>query len=284
MDEALHVDARHETTAPPLLSAAIRFDMLRRFLQVAAGDRVVDLGCGSGKVLGWNGPSGAYQVGVDVSPYFSREARDSVDLVLGDLRNLPFQDQVFTKAYALDVVEHLSRDSLDAMLREAARVLAPGGQLFVYSHVRKNSVIAAGLRTINRLARLLERIGVVDLEHERLRKSDHVNPLADIPDLRRVTEGAGFSIVRIRYYTPLIGGFIENILVRMGERVVARRADRSRGSVRSAADARASVTRRLARRGPMYVVLRTLTYAMKLDLVLFGRIESGPFFALLEKE
>jgi hypothetical protein len=31
------------------------------------------------------------------------------------------------------------------------------------------------------------------------------------------------------------------------------------------------------------VALRTLTAAMKLDLLLFGRIESGPFFALLER-
>jgi SAM-dependent methyltransferase len=294
LDEALHADARHETTAPPLLSAAIRHDMLRRFLRPASGDRIVDLGCGSGKVLIWNGDCGAYQVGIDVSPYFSREARSSVDLVLGDLRVLPFGDSAFTKAYAVDVFEHLSRDSLAAMLRETARVLVPGGHLFVYSHVRKNAAVAAGLKAINRFARTLERWGWVDLEHERLRKSDHVNPLADIPDLRRTTAAAGFSIARITYYTPLVGGFVENILVRLGEHTVARRHGASGGSPsdaasgaskpeRAAADARASIKRRLARRGPLYATLRALTYAMKLDLVLFGRIESGPFFALLEK-
>jgi hypothetical protein len=45
------------------------------------------------------------------------------------------------------------------------------------------------------------------------------------------------------------------------------------------ADARA----RLSRRGPAYYALVTLTLAMKLDLVLFGRMKSGPFFALLRK-
>jgi hypothetical protein len=30
-------------------------------------------------------------------------------------------------------------------------------------------------------------------------------------------------------------------------------------------------------------VLRMLSAAMKLDLLLFGRVESGPFFALLER-
>ena len=70
--------------------------------------------------------------------------------------------------------------------REAARVLAPGGTLFVYTHVRKNAPIAVGLRWINALARRLERVGLIDMRQERLRKSDHLNPLADIPELERV--------------------------------------------------------------------------------------------------
>ncbi|MBI1873284.1 MAG: class I SAM-dependent methyltransferase [Acidobacteria bacterium] len=262
--------------------------MLRRFLRPAPGDRLVDLGCGSGKVLIWNGDCGAHQVGVDVSPYFSREARSSVDLVLGDLRALPFGDGAFTKAYALDVFEHLSRDSLAVMLREAARVLVPGGHLFVYSHVRKNAGVAAGLKAINRLARRLERWGWIDLEHERLRKSDHVNPLADIPDLRRMTAAAGFSIARITYYTPLVGGFVENILVRMAERMIGSGIGGQGSEIgdgkRTGENRRSAIKARLSHGGPLYAVLRALTFVMKLDLVLFGRIESGPFFALLKKE
>src|SRR6185369_14942417 len=175
-------------------------------------DRVIDLGCGSGRSLLWNAASGARFVGADVSPYFAREARDRMDLALSDLRRLPFPDGTFTKAYALDVLEHLSPEALDAMLQEAVRVLAPGGALFVYSHVRKNARIAAGLRGINALARWLERRGLIDMTQERLRKSDHLNPLTDVPHLEQVVAGAGFRIAKIRYYTPLIGGFVENIL------------------------------------------------------------------------
>jgi hypothetical protein len=39
----------------------------------------------------------------------------------------------------------------------------------------------------------------------------------------------------------------------------------------------------VASSGSTRVALRALTTAMKLDLLLFGRIESGPFFALLER-
>ena len=194
LDEALHADARHEHVSPPLLAAKIRNDMLRSFLSPGPSDTVIDLGCGSGRALVWNADLGAYQVGLDVSPHFAEEARTGVDLVLGDLRRLPFGPACFTKAYALDVAEHLSRDSLAEVLAEAARVLTPGGALFVYSHVRRNSALAGGLKTINRLARWLERRGLVDLSRERLRKSDHLNPLADIPDLERVVSAAGFRV------------------------------------------------------------------------------------------
>jgi len=291
LDEALHADARHEHVTPPLLSAKIRNDMLRSLLAPAAGDAVVDLGCGSGRTLVWNADLGAYQVGIDVSPYFAREACERADLVLGDLRRLPFGDGVFTKAAALDVFEHLSREALTDVLREAARVLAPGGGLFVYSHVRKNSPLAGGLKQINRLARWLEGRGVVDLARERLRKSDHLNPLADIPDLERTVAAAGFRVERIRYYTPLVGGFVENILVRAGEHWLARRATRTSAAAGRAIDAngaareaRAAAKARVGRRGPAYAGLRLVTWVMKLDLLLFGRVRSGPYFALLRRD
>jgi SAM-dependent methyltransferase len=287
LDEALHADARHERVSPPFLGSKIRNDMLRAFLAPRPGDLIVDLGCGSGRALLWNRDWQAQAVGIDISPFFAREARQTVDLLLGDLRRLPFADAAFTKAYSLDVLEHLSPEALRGMLAEVARVLAPGGELFVYTHVRKNAWIARGLRWINRLAERLDRRGLIDLHQEHLRKSDHLNPLADIPELRRVAADTGFRIRRIRYYTPLVGGFVENILARMAEKHLARRAQ---GSASAMSDedalkaARAEGKARVSRSGATRAALWMFTMAMKLDLVLFGRIESGPFFALLERQ
>jgi SAM-dependent methyltransferase len=293
LDEALHQDARHESVSPPLLQSGVRQRQLRRFLRLAPGDLVIDLGCGSGRSMLWNAASGATFVGVDVSPFFAHEARAQTDLALADLRRLPFADGTFTKAYALDVLEHLSPEALDGMLAEAARVLAPGGVLFVYSHVRKNAPIAKGLRAINALARGLERAGLIDMTQERLRKSDHLNPLRDVPHLEEVVARAGFRVAKIRYYTPILGGFVENILMRMAERALAKRADRKREAPAAAdathdgaaglREARTSAKARLARGGPLLRVLQGVTVAMDADLWLFGRIRSGPFFALLEK-
>ena len=291
LDESLHADARHEHVTPPLLSAKIRNDILRAFLDLTPGDCCIDLGCGSGRTLVWNADRGADLVGIDVSPYFAREACDRVDLVLGDLRRLPFADGAFSKACALDVVEHVSREGLIEVLRETCRVMAPGGAVFVYSHVRKNSWIAGGLKTVNRFAAWLERRGLVDLARERLRKSDHLNPLADIPDLEQVVQAAGFRVEKIRYYTPLVGAVVENILVRMGEHWLAKRAaSRAAATGRdvdandAVREARTSAKARAKQGTAVRAALLLVTWTMKLDILLFSRVRSGPFFALLVKD
>ena len=289
LDEALHADARHETIAPPLLGSKIRNDMLRRFLKPGPGDRVLDLGCGSGRTLAWNAASGAALTGIDIAPFFAREAVADSDLLLGDLRRLPLRDGAFGKAWSLDVLEHLSRPALIEMLREANRVLADDGALFVYTHVRKNGWPALGVRLINRFARLCERMGLLDLRQERLRKSDHLNPLIDHDDLARVVADCGFRVERVTYYTPIIGAFVENVMARMAERWLARRAARTMGpdgqadSADAIRAARTTAQARVRRGGFMYYALAALTAMMRLDVLLFGRFRSGPFFALLRK-
>jgi hypothetical protein len=77
----------------------------------------------------------------------------------------------------------------------------------------------------------------------------------------------------------------------MAERQMAKRAARrlrgaiATGDVDRAAirEARTSAKARIARSTSTRAALEALTVAMKLDLLLFGSIESGPFFALLEK-
>jgi hypothetical protein len=146
------------------------------------------------------------------------------------------------------------------------------------------------------VAGLLHRAGVLDLTQEHLRKADHLNPLADIPDLERAVGEAGFRIARIRYYTPLVGGVVENIMVRSAERWMARRAARrardggkaergGREGDRAAHTraARKQAQERIARGGFVLAGLKALTAVMKIDVLLFGRVRSGPFFALLEK-
>ncbi len=265
--------------------------MLREFLRPGSGDRVIDLGCGSGRALLWNRDLGADAIGIDISPFFSEDARREMPLLLGDLRRLPFADGTFTKAWSLDVLEHLSPEALRGMLTEANRVLAPGGSLFVYTHVRKNAPIAVGLRWINRAARGLERLGLIDMRQERLRKSDHLNPLADVPDLERVVARVRVphrphhvlhaDRRRVRREHPHADG-----RARDGE---ARRPARSDRRAPTRTPGRSARPDPRPRRGSQAAPrpmphCASLSFAMKLDLLLFGRVTSGPFFALLVKD
>ncbi len=285
LDESFHADGRDETVAPPLLSAGVRNSMLRTFLEPAAGDVILDLGCGSGRFAVWNLDSGAHFVGVDTGTFFAAEALASVDLVVGELRTLPFGDASVNKAYAIDVLEHLSEESLDVMLREVSRVLSTGGRFFVYTHVMQLSPFAPVLKAIYSLARAIERTGFADLTIDRLRPTDHLNPLRSREHLDEVAARAGFRVARFRYYTPILARISESILVPVAAHAIARRKRTSAtvdgGALRTA---RLDAKQRLAQRGMMYRALKVLTGIIMLDVRALGRVRSGPFFALLVKD
>jgi SAM-dependent methyltransferase len=105
------------TDAPPLLSARVKADMMRRMLQPAAGQALIDLGCGPGKMALYAGAGGARAAGLDVAPFFLPRAREQVELVLGDLRRLPFRKGTFPGAFSLDVLEHLDEPDLPSSTR-----------------------------------------------------------------------------------------------------------------------------------------------------------------------
>jgi SAM-dependent methyltransferase len=284
VEDSFHADGRDESVSPPLLSAAVRNNMLRTFLQPGPGDVVLDLGCGSGRFAVWNLDSGAHFVGVDTGTFFAAESRASLDLVVGELRKLPLADGSVTKAYAIDVVEHLSPEGLDAMLAEIHRVLAPGGSLFIYTHVMQLSPFAPVLAAITRFSRAVERAGLADLTVDRLRPTDHLNPLASRGHLDEVAAGAGFSVERFRYYTPILSRMAESVFVPIAAHLLARRKS-SKTGVDGAAlrAARLEAKRTLARRGIMYRALQAMTSVVMLDVRLLGGVRSGPFFALLVK-
>lgn len=101
------------------------------------GDRVLDVGCGSGVLLPALAeivsPGGAV-IGLDHSQALLDAARErvqesttaaAVSLVQGDARSLPFNDGEFDAAHVERVLMHL--DDPDLALREMRRVVRPGG-------------------------------------------------------------------------------------------------------------------------------------------------------------
>jgi len=99
--------------------------ILKRYLP-RDGARVLDLGCGTGRLCDFAGE------GCDASLRSIEIARAKHPLkrfIQADLAELPYPDASFDAAFCFHVFMHCRMPQIEALLREASRVLRPGGLL-----------------------------------------------------------------------------------------------------------------------------------------------------------
>lgn len=115
----------------------------QRLLEIAglhAGDRVLDLGCGTGTLAisaAKREPLAAIH-GIDLDLNMierarqkAQTARAEVDLTTGSATQLPYADGSFDLVFSSLLFHHLDHDSKQTAAHEVARVLVPGGRLLV---------------------------------------------------------------------------------------------------------------------------------------------------------
>ncbi len=111
------------------------FARLRPWLQLSAGDRVLDVGAAQGVTVTAFRRAGFDAYGVE--PFTTaREVAKQLEERTGvpiDIRNsyaehLPFEDNSFRYVHAISLLEHV--DDPKQVLREAYRVLEPGGGIY----------------------------------------------------------------------------------------------------------------------------------------------------------
>jgi 2-polyprenyl-6-hydroxyphenyl methylase/3-demethylubiquinone-9 3-methyltransferase len=165
---------------------AFRVEILREWLGADLTGRVVaDLGCGGGLLAEPLLRAGGRVIGVDRSLGSLRAGAERLGatFVQGDLLRSPLCDASADVVLLADVLEHVEPAS--AVLAEAARILKPGGHLYV--------------NTINRTARA--KLLAVDLA-EALRlvpRGTHDHRLFVEPEeLRASAERLGLSMCRVQ--------------------------------------------------------------------------------------
>lgn len=140
--------------------------------------RVLDLGCGMGGFLPGLSELGARVYPADISVpglVFCRERGYGGGVVV-DGYALPYADESFDLVCLFDTIEHIEDDR--AVMREVARILKPGGSVFVsvpaYQFLfSNNDRIAQHHRRYTR-GRLAEVFRAADL---RVRRNTHANVL-----------------------------------------------------------------------------------------------------------
>ncbi len=118
--------------------------------------RLVDIGTGTGRMIELLGPSAAHATGIDRSPEMLRLARAKladaprpIDFAQADVTELPLVDNSADTVVMHQVLHYIPAPEM--ALREAARIVAPGGRLLIVdfaSHDREE------LRTQDAHARL----------------------------------------------------------------------------------------------------------------------------------
>jgi ubiquinone/menaquinone biosynthesis C-methylase UbiE len=160
-----------------------------RIMELRPGERVLDLGCGSGWAtrllarLVAEGPEGFGQVvGVDVSDEMIRQARaasrdfENILYVWGSAQEIPWEENFFDKV--LSVESFYYYPDQERALTELFRVMAPHGRMFILINLYKDNTyslqwvdklkVPVHVRSEAEYIELLKRCGFENVEARRI--------------------------------------------------------------------------------------------------------------------
>ena len=150
MPDPAQLAQAHWNETPLLLTEEERYSDYPWLYEAAefsshAGERLLELGCGTGADLLQFAENGAIATGLDITDRHLELARkrvgDLASIVQGDIRQLPFDDGSFDYIYSHGVLHH--SDEPQKVASEVIRVLRPGGRfnIRVYSFFSESAVI-----------------------------------------------------------------------------------------------------------------------------------------------
>lgn len=117
--------------------AALDLAMVDAFAAAAGQDpdaRLLDAGCGAGRMSGYLAERGCRVAGVDLSPgmvAMARRDHPGLPFTVGSLADLPYPDDQFAGVMLWYSIIHTPPEGLPRIFAEASRVLRPGGHVLV---------------------------------------------------------------------------------------------------------------------------------------------------------
>lgn len=162
-DAAFHDETAHvyEQTLEPHFRAyrSLTSDRwLDELPRLTDGRHALDLGCGTGAMTVWLAERGYDVRGIDHSQGMLDIARrkveqlgleDRVELSVGDIRELPWDDETFDVVACQGVLHHL--DDMSGCLAEVARVLKAGGVFYIAEPCEGSTPALAAIEGLARL-------------------------------------------------------------------------------------------------------------------------------------
>lgn len=97
-------------------------------------DRILDVGCGTGRLAAYLQKKGKNVTGISLNPQEIQIGNErsgmKLDIWEGDIHEIPSSDKLFDAVIAWDVLEHTLAPYI--ILSEVYRVLKPGGKLLCF--------------------------------------------------------------------------------------------------------------------------------------------------------
>ncbi len=110
-------------------------DSLFLLKYIKKNEKLLDLGCGNGRLYKMVKDLGVLYTGIDLSEDLVKKAQESfpgINFITGSALDLPFDDNSFDKVISIAVLHHIpSLELRKRFFKEAYRVLKKDGQLIL---------------------------------------------------------------------------------------------------------------------------------------------------------